>query len=162
MQEIVKKICLIADRLAGICFFAVMTLVVVNIIMRKVFTMSIMGAYELVGLLTAAGVGLALAQCALNDGHIAVSILTDRLSKAGQEIVSIAIHVISLVFWLLICWRMFVFGSTTFSRGMVSSTAQFPVYPFMFIIAFGLFCLCLVLALKLTRSCSTALRKENK
>ena len=153
MHEIVRKISSKADVLAGIFFFGVMVLVVASIIMRRIVGQPIMGAYELVGLLTAAGIALAQANCAMKNGHVALTLFIDKLSSVKQHAVDIVIYGISLVFWIAITWRLFAFGSTTFSAGMVSSTAQVPIYPFIFLMAASMLCVCLVLAVKLARSC---------
>ncbi|MCL2045787.1 MAG: TRAP transporter small permease [Oscillospiraceae bacterium] len=145
METFIKKLSSITDKAAGICFFSVMSLVVVNVIMRKLFSTAIIGAYDLVGLLTATGIGLAQPQCTLGDGHIAVSILTDRLSTFWQNALSVIVNLVSLAVWLPICQRMFQLGISSYRAGRISSTAQFPVYPFIFIMAFGLLSLCLVL-----------------
>jgi len=156
MHNILKNIILKADKIAGFCFFAVMALVVLNIITRKVFNYPIMGTYELVGLLTATGIALALANCTQSNGHVAMGLLVDRLSKARQLLIDIIVYSISLGLWLVIAWQLFIFGGTTFSRGLVSSTALIPIYPFIFAIALGVSFLCLVLAFKLAYCYKTA------
>jgi len=161
INGIVKKISAKSDVLAGACFFSVMALVVAGIIMRKIVGQPIMGAYELVGLLTAAGIALALANCAMKNGHIALTLFIDHLSVKKQNIVDTAVYTILLLFWAAVAWRMFVFGSTTFSSGMVSPTAQVPIYPFIFVLALSMLCLCLVLFVKLAQSID-AVRKAGK
>ena len=147
-----KKIFAKTDLLAGICFFAVMILILANIIMRKVFGLPITGTFELVGLLTATGLGFALANCELNDGNIAMSIITDRLSRGAQRFISAIVHLISLGFVTMVGWRMFVYGSSALNRGLVSSTASMPIYPFIFLLGVNVFCLWMVLAFKLSKS----------
>ena len=151
LRKSINKVCLAADVLARTCFFAVMILVLLNIVMRKLFQ-PISGAYELVGPLTAVGIALALAQCALQDGHIAVSLFTDRLPLLMQQIFNIIVFTISLGFWLMISFSMFDFASTTLKRGVVTANAQLPIYPFILIIAVGLVCLSLALVSLLLRS----------
>ena len=152
MDSFIKKMSSIADKAAGVCFFSVMALVVANVVMRKLFSTAIIGAYDLVGLITATGISLSQGQCTLGDGHIAVSILTDRLPKPMQIVTNIVVTLVSLGIWLPICWRMFILGRASFNAGRISSTAQFPVYPFIFIMAFGLLSLCLVLVSTLIAS----------
>ena len=151
-----KKIFGISDFFAGICFFSVMLLILVNILMRKLFNMPIMGTVELVGLLTATGLGFALANCELNNGNISMSILTDRLNVKTQRIIEIFVYLISLFFWSMVAWHIFLFGSSSFLSGWVSSTASLPVFPFIFILFFNVFCLCVVVALKLVCSFNSA------
>jgi len=152
MNDIVKKISSKSDVLAGACFFSVMALVIAGIIMRKIVGQPISGAYELVGLLTASGIALALANCAMKNGHIALTLFIDHLTAKKQDIVDAVVYTILLLFWVAVTWRMFAFGSSTASLGMVSATAQIPIYPFIFVLAIGMLCLCLVLLVKLAQS----------
>jgi len=157
-HSIIKKISIATDVLARICLFTVMLLIVSNVIARKIFVSPIPGAYELVGLLTAMGIALALANCALQDGHIAVGIFVDKLSLVKRQAIQILSNLISLGFWITIAWGLFVFTSTTFRRGMVSSTAQLPMYPFILVVALGVFAFCLVLASALAQSVEAVLK----
>ena len=152
IHGMLKKIFSKTDLLAGICFFAVMILILANIIMRKVFGLPITGTFELVGLLTATGLGLALANCELNDGNIAMSIVTDRLPRNVQLFINAIVHLVSLGFFTMVVWRVFVYGSSALNRGLVSSTASLPIFPFIFLLGANVFCLWLVLAFKFTKS----------
>ena len=154
IQRIAKKIFSLTDFFAGICFFSVMALVLANILMRKLFNLPIMGTYELVGLLTATGLGFALANCEINNGNVAMSLFTDKMPKKIRGIIAVIIHLLSLGFWGVVVSRLFIYGSSTFTRGWVSSTSSIPIYPFIFILGFNTLCLCLVLILKLSNSLS--------
>ena len=151
INDITKKLSSKLDVAGAVCFFMVMVLILASIIMRRVIGQPIMGAYEKVGLLTMAGIALGQANCAMKDGHIALTLIVDRLSPLKQLIIDIVVYIISLAFWIIITWRLFIFGITTMRSGMVSSTAMVPIYPFIFILTFSVLCLCLVLAAKLAR-----------
>jgi TRAP-type C4-dicarboxylate transport system permease small subunit len=152
MGGILKKIFSITDILAGICFFFFFFLVLANIIMRYVFGQPITGTLDYVCLLSVTGIGLALANCAMNDGNIAMSIVTDYLPSKIKQILEIAVCLISLGFWILVGGRMYIYGITLKSLERVSPTAMAPLYPFILILTFSFLCLCLVLAFKLTYS----------
>ena len=154
IHGILKKVFHITDMLAGVMFFAIMVLVLANIIMRNVFDQPITGTLDYVCLLSVTGIGLALANCAMNDGNIAMSIITDRFPRKIQQVLDIAVCLISLGFWVLVSWRMCIYGITSKSLERVSPTAMAPLYPFILILAFSFFCLCLVLVIKLF--CSVA------
>lgn len=145
------------DRLAGLCIAGVMLLVAANVLMRSIFSRPILGTYELVGLLTALGVGLALANCALQKGHIAVGFIVDRFAPRMQAIIDVFIHSITLVFWALVAWHVAEHASTMAANGMVSSTAQIPIYPFIYLLALGIMGLSLALLLMLLDSIPKAL-----
>ncbi|MEL7567181.1 MAG: TRAP transporter small permease [Dehalobacterium sp.] len=145
----VKGISHLLDKLAGICVFAVMLLIVSNIVFRGVFSKPILGTYELVGFLTALGIALALAYCAFQEGHIAVSFIVERFSKKIQAVINIFINTVAFLFWSTTVWYMGKFAHTMMVKGMVSPSAEIPIYPFIYLVALGLSGLCLVLFYKL-------------
>jgi len=148
-----KKVFAVTDILAGVCFFSVMALVLANIIMRNLFSMPILGTVEIVGLLVATGLGLALANCEMSDGHIGMDLNLDKLlSKGTQKVIEIVSYVISLSFWAIVVWRLFVYASTSFANGRVTPTASIPLYPFIFVLGFNVFCLCVAIGYKLVRN----------
>jgi len=144
----VKWISSILDKLAGICIFSVMLLIVTNIILRAGFNRPILGTYELVGFLTAIGVGLALGHCALQNGHIAVSFVMEKFSRRIQSTVDIFIYAVSFLFWSASAWYLTRFAQAMKVKGLVSPSAEIPVYPFIYLVALGLLGLCIVLLYK--------------
>ena len=155
-SDVIKKVFKVTDLLAGICFFSVMALVLANIIMRNIIKMPILGTVEIVGLLTVTGLGLALANCEMIDFNIAMDIVTERLSRGKQRVISIVVYAISLCFWIIVVWRTFVYAATSFANGRVTPTASIPIYPFVFILGFNVFCLCAALAYKLAQAIKAA------
>jgi len=149
---LVRDLCRELDKLACLCFFSVMLLVVSNIVLRAVLKQPILGTYELVGFLTALGISLALAHCALREGHISVGLIVDRLPFKVQAVIDSFTGFVSLIFWGAVAWYLFKYGSLMMSKGVVSLTAQIPVYPIIYLCAVGLLGLCLVLAVKLADS----------
>jgi TRAP-type C4-dicarboxylate transport system permease small subunit len=156
IRDKTKKLFIFTDLLAGVCYFSIMIIVLANIVMRNVFGRPIAGTLDYVCLLAVTGTGLALANCALNDGNIAMSIITDFLSRKKQEIVNIIVHLISLGFWSMVVWRIVIYGSASHGLARVSSTALVPLYPFIFLLGFSVLCLCMVLLFNLIYSIKNA------
>lgn len=140
------------DRIAGFCMVAVMLLVVTNILLRAVFNRPILGTYEYVASLTAVAIGLALAHCAVQNGHIAVSFVVEKLPGRIQAAVDVVMNIIALLFWSLCAWQVGKYANTMAVSGVVSPTTQMPFYPFIYLVALGLLVLCLVLLLKAVES----------
>ena len=141
---IVEKTAHKMDNMAGFCIVGVMLLVVLNIILRKIVKQPILGAYELVGYLTALAVSLALARCALDKGHIALDFILKKLPVKLRAIVNLFIHLTGLVFWSLCAWSLALYAKDLMDNGVVSTTAQIPLYPFVLLIACGLVILSMV------------------
>jgi TRAP-type C4-dicarboxylate transport system permease small subunit len=159
MKKIIQMIAGISrqlDILAGICLTGVMILVVANILMRSLFNQPILGTYDVVGLLTALGIGFALANCAILNGHIAVDFVVDRLPIKIQVPVDILVDLIGFGFWGLVAWHVGAYAKVLATNGVVSATAQIPLYPIVYLIAFSLAGLSLVLLARLINSLAKA------
>lgn len=146
---VIKGISATLDKVAGIFIFLVMILVVSNILLRTIFNSPIKGTYELVGLMTAIAVSFGLAYCAFQKGHIAVGYIIERFPKKIQIIVSILSDMIALGFWSATTWYLAKYANTMMIKGLVTATAEIPVYPFIYLIAFGFLALCFVIAASL-------------
>ena len=53
------------------------------------------------GFLTAAAIGLALAYCAVQEGHIAVTFFVDRLAPGYQATIDFIVKLLSVAFLVL-------------------------------------------------------------
>lgn len=155
-NNLVTRISKALDLLAGLSFFSVMALVVVNILLRVLFKSPILGAYELVGFLTAIGIGLALASCAVQNGHIAVDLLVNRLPCRVQGVIDSLTNVAALGFWALAAWHIAKYAQTMTASGVVASTTQVPLSPVIYLVSLGVSGLCLVLLVKLADSLKKA------
>jgi TRAP-type C4-dicarboxylate transport system permease small subunit len=153
LAGLIKRTSGILDKLAGLCIISVMLLIVTNIILRTAFDHPILGTYEIVGFLTAMGVGFALGNCALQDGHIAVSFVMERLPRKIQSFAGILVHGASLAFWASTVWYLGQYAQAMKIKGLVSPSAEIPVYPFIYLVALGLLGLCLVLFFKFLVAC---------
>jgi TRAP-type C4-dicarboxylate transport system permease small subunit len=152
----VKKISSIMDILAGICIFSVMLLVVSNIILRTFFKQPILGTYEMVGFLIGIAIALALAHCAFQNGHVAVSIVMDRFSDRIKSFTAIIVQIASLLFAFAAAWSLVKFGDAMKIRGLVSPSSAIPVYPFIYLVALGVLGLGLVIVYQFLVSCREA------
>lgn len=146
----------VLDRISGLCMVSIMVLVVANILLRVLFKRPVLGTYEYVGFLTAALIGLALANCAVQRGHIAIGILVDRLAYKTQAVIDIFIYIVSIAFWAISAWYIAQYARSLTINGVVSPTTQIPFYPFIYLISLGLVALCLVLTVKLMESVKRA------
>ena len=151
ISGVIKKVFTITNMLGGVCFFSVMVLVLANIIMRNIYK-PIRGTYDIVGLLIATGLGLALANCEMQDGNIGMDIELPWFSQKIGKVIEIVSFVISLSFWAIVVWRIFVYAGASLTNGRVTATASIPIYPFIFVLGFNMLCLCVALAYKLVRA----------
>ena len=108
-----------------------------------------MGTVEIVGLLVATGLGLALSNCEMTDFNIAMDVVTEKLSSKTQKVIEILIYTVSLIFWAIVVWGIFNKAINAYNNKWVTATATIPHYPFIFILGLNVFFLFVVLAYKL-------------
>lgn len=125
------------DYLARIGMVALLALVTINVIARYFFK-SVQGAYDYVQLITAVSVSLAVAYTAYERGHIEIEILMERMPKRVQSIFGAVMMMISAVFFAIASWQSVVVGNSAKEANETTMAVFVPLYPFMYILAFGL------------------------
>ncbi len=121
-------------QLALVCM---MMLTVVDVIGRF-FKHPIFGSVELVGFFALIIVATALPYTYKMDGHVGVEILVRLLSEKTQLIIDIITRIISLVFFCLVTWQMFIYAEDIKLSGEVSMNIEFPIHYIVYLLAFGL------------------------
>ncbi len=138
----------VLDQAAAFFLVATMLLVVVNILLRVLFKAPIFGAYEYVGLLTALVIGLALAQCGVQNGHVSVSLVADLFPARLRNVAGAFINFISMCFLAVSSWYVGAYARSMYDSGLVTPTTQTPIYPFVYLIALGFLVYSLVLLVR--------------
>lgn len=139
------------DKTAGWIMVATMALVVCNVLLRSLINKPYLGTYEFVGFFTALIIGLSLSWCAIQNGHIAVTFITEKLPPKVQLVINIVISIIAFIFLGLITWHTGKYAYSMVLSGEVSPTTEIPFYPFIYLVTFGLLMLSLIVLLKLIK-----------
>ena len=145
----ISMISKVFDKIAGWCMVATMALIVGNILLRSLIKQPILGTYEYVGFLTALIIGLSLAYCAVQNGHIAVTFIAEKFSPGVQYVITVIIDIIYFIFLSLAIWHTGKYAYSMILSGEVSPTTKMPFYPFIYLVPLGLFMLSLVILFKL-------------
>ncbi|NLV64092.1 MAG: TRAP transporter small permease [Clostridiaceae bacterium] len=151
IEKLITKASKIMDIAAGWGIVAIMALVVVNVLTRVIFNNPIKGVYEYVGYMTAGAIALSIAYCALKNAHIAIEFLFEKLPVNAKKAINYISGSIIIVFLLFLCCQLFIYAFKVMSSGEVSPTAKMPFYPFIFIIAIGMFVLAAVEFVKMVK-----------
>jgi TRAP-type C4-dicarboxylate transport system permease small subunit len=108
-----------------------------DVLLRVFFDKGILGTEELVSLMQVIIVFFALANTAVENGHIKVDLVYDRLPKRIQPIMSSSISFICMGLCSLIAWQTFRHGKEVWSSSLTTVVLKIPVFPFEFLTAFG-------------------------
>jgi TRAP-type C4-dicarboxylate transport system, small permease component len=135
-NTVITKITSSLDYIAGLLLAALMAMIAINVVGR-IFNMPIPGVSEWIPFLLATSVGLSIAYCALQNGHIAMGFLVDKLPKVPKLVVEVIIQLIIIVFISMATYTLWQYGFSTKANFTVGMVTRVPIYPFVFIIAFG-------------------------
>ena len=130
--------------LSGIALVLMMGLVFVNVLFRATWE-PILGTYEYTGFLAALTISFALAHCAANKGHIAITLLADQLPPRVQAILDSLVAILGTALYAVISWQCVMYAINLYEIGEVSPATATPFYPFIIAVAFGLLMFALIL-----------------
>jgi TRAP-type C4-dicarboxylate transport system permease small subunit len=145
----VETLSRLLDVLAAIAVVLTMSVVVLNIILRSVFKHPLTGIMDYVMILTALTIALALANCAIRNGHIAIDLFIDKLPIKVGGLFDTLTNFASFIFWVIAAVFMFEYAATMYATGTVFPTTQIPMAPVLGIIGGGLLALAVVVLYRL-------------
>jgi tripartite ATP-independent transporter DctM subunit len=135
-----------AMDVVGRAILACMVLLITSdVVLRYIFNRPIKGSYELIELMLAAITFLGLAYTQLMKDHVSVTLVTEKLSPRTVAILESASYLLCLIILALITWQAVVGAEVLRIQGTSSDLLLIPIYPFMWIVAFGCAVLCLVI-----------------
>ena len=112
----------------GSVLAAMVTLVVISILGRAMFSSPVPGDFEIVALGTAVAIFLFLPYCYMQKGNVAVDIFISRMPAGVQRAMDVLAATLFGVVAALFAWRS-VFGLTdTVRNGDISMILGFPVW----------------------------------
>ena len=109
----------------------------------------IKGTYDVAGLLGALVVALPLGYTQMLKRHVAMEFMETHGSRLIRTVTSVIVSLLGIGVYALIAWRCFLLGSKFWAVGRVSDTIEIPIYPFVYVVAFGCALNCLVLLIDL-------------
>jgi TRAP-type C4-dicarboxylate transport system permease small subunit len=121
--------------IGGAALLTMMGISCANMFLRP-FGVPLKGAYELAGFLGALTIALPLGYAQITRAHISVDILASQFSKRMQKIMNAISSFLSMIFFVLVAWQVFVFATTIWKRGETSETLRIIYHPFIYAVAF--------------------------
>jgi len=135
---------------AGVMLVLMMLLTVFDVALRFLGR-PLAGTYELMGYTCALLIGFTLAQTTLDDGHVKMEIITERLSMKQQHVILIHVEVILTLLFALLSFGLFLKGHDLQEGKEVSLTLRAPLYPVAYALAVCSFLQCFVYICELIR-----------
>jgi len=146
------------DRISWVVLFLMMVMTMVDVMLRKFTNVTIIGCGEMTEMMMAIVVFCSLAQCQVDDGHIKIDLIMGRVQPKVQALVDTLTQFLCFVLFCLVAWSTFKHGIEIRQWQEVSIDLAIPLYPFVFIAAFGSAMLALILLTKTITSLSEAMK----
>ncbi len=148
INQYISKAAVAINWIAAAAVFLMM-LVTTGDVLLRFFGLSVPGAYETIGFLSAMAIAFALPYTAVEKGHIAVDFVVQRLPRAARIVINITNAILAIILFSIIAWKSLQYGEVLRGTGSVSSTLEMPIYPFVYGVATGCMLLCPVLLMEL-------------
>jgi len=157
-----KSLSLVYRRIGNlgmIVILAMVLLVMVDVILRRVFNSPLAFSKELIEIMLVVVVFCSLAYTTFQGRHVSVDVLVSRFPPKAQAIINPATDFLSAVMFALIGWRSIDQAMHIWNIGSETGILRIPYYPFLFVVAFGSISACIALLIGLIHLMIGAARK---
>jgi TRAP-type C4-dicarboxylate transport system permease small subunit len=148
-EDIIKKISSLLNGASCAALAALMLMVTINVIMRKVFNAPILGTYDLSGFLTVIAIGCGLAFCNIENGHIEIEFFVSKAGRRTQKWITAAGRVLSFFVLTVYTYALVNLGSRLMKANEVSVTTKTPLFVFVYLLAVCFFVFALTVLVKI-------------
>lgn len=138
--------------IGALLFLVLLLVTLVDVIGTALFSSPLLGSTELVGLLQALLIALAVAQTQIFRRHISVDFMVARLPKRIQVICYRIVNLLLFGLFAVLVWQLCVLGLSFQSSGEYSITLRLPTHYFVLIMAFAFIVSCLLFLLLFLKS----------
>ncbi len=116
----------------------------IDVIGAKLFLKPVLGAIDIVMLAQLVAISFVVASALILGRHIQVEFFVILLPRRARAVIESIIHLLGLGLFILIVWRLCVYGFDLQTGKEESATARIPLFPFAYGVAFAGIPVCLV------------------
>ncbi len=137
IEKLNQSASILLERIAIIALMAMLSITCVDVIGTKCFKSPLLGSIDIVTLCQVIAIAFTITIAQISGRHISVEIFIEMLPKRTQAVIDSVIYFLLFLFFVLIVWRVTMFGLALQRAGEVSETLSIPIYPFIFAISIG-------------------------
>ena len=124
--------------------FLMMALTCVDVIGAKIFLTPVFGALDIMMLAQLIAISFSVSMALILGRHVQVEFFTLLVPEGMRKLIEVIINLLGLLLFVLIVWRLIVFGYDLQLSNEESATARIPLYPFVYAAALACVPVCLV------------------
>jgi len=139
MQRVWKFIDQVADKMkrVGAALLVIMVALTCLDVVGRLFRHPVFGSVELMSLMGAVAVAMALPYTHAEKGHIGVEIVMDKLPRRVRDFFELITSLLSLLLFGIVTWKMFEYSVKMKESGEVSMNLGLPEYLIIGVVGFG-------------------------
>jgi TRAP-type C4-dicarboxylate transport system permease small subunit len=137
--------------LAGVALMAMMAFTALDVLLRSLGR-PVAGSFEVIGWLSAVALALALGYVQLHRGHVAMTLVSDRLRGRTAALMEAVTALLALALMGACAVHVVRYGLTLQDSGSLSETLKVVVFPWVYAVGLGFAGLTLALLLDALRS----------
>ncbi len=115
--------------IAAVLLMAMMLITTVDVVGRYIVKQPLPGAYELIELMLAINIFMALPLVCLKDEHITVTVLLEGLSRRVRQVHAGIVSLLSAGVLAVVAWRLYAHAAQLASYGDVTMFLRLPRGP---------------------------------
>ncbi|MCX7561726.1 TRAP transporter small permease [Sulfitobacter sp. F26204] len=123
----------------SVMLLAIMAVTTIDVFGRYVFDIPLKGGTELTELLLVSIIFVGLPAICLDDGHVKVDLITERLPRTLQPLRLVATGLITVGFLAVVGSRLWLYAGQISAYGGTTSSLRIPVAPVAYVCATATF-----------------------
>ncbi len=146
-----RRFCLGLEVAGAAGLVAVMLVTCWDVMGAKIFRSPVFGSIDMVMMIQLAAIASGISSTLIAGGHIRVIFFVGKLPRPIRNWVFPIIDVLCLLLFVLIVWRLFLYGLQLHHEGEVTPTAHIPLYPVVWGVCLAVVPVCVVFAMRFAR-----------
>ncbi|TET88810.1 MAG: TRAP transporter small permease [Desulfobacteraceae bacterium] len=143
-QRVNRLISGLMEWIGIFAYVLIMGITCIDVVGAKLFRTPVFGAIDVVMLAQLVAISFAASITLIMGRHVQVEFFVLLLPKRLQVIIDCIVHLLGFALFLLIVWRLFVFGYSFQTGGEETATAYIPLHPFVYGAAVACIPVCLI------------------
>ncbi len=139
MHQLDRLNTILNKGLAFVAGFSLVTMMLVTVgeMVLRMFGKPMAGIVETIGWLAAITIAFALGYTQIHQGHVSISLFTDRLKPRLRNVVNMIMYLTSFVLFVIVTWHVFRHAGVLKQTGSLSETMKVIVYPWVYLVSLG-------------------------
>jgi TRAP-type C4-dicarboxylate transport system permease small subunit len=140
-------------------FLLMMIITCVDVLGAKLFSIPLFGSIDMVVLAQLVAISFVASMTLIEGRHVQVEFFVPQLPRRLQVIIDCIVHFLGFTLFVLIVWRLFIYGYSFQTGGEESATAYIPLFPFVYGAAVACIPVCLIFLHKFIDSTMKVVKK---